>query len=83
VSPESLKVRVERLEHRVETVEQLPGRVSALESQIVLLREELRSEFSAMQTVIRDVDEDTRRYMRMLHEDLIQRVATLGEGRHR
>ena len=81
MSQESLKVRVERLEHRVETLEQLPGRVSALESQIVLLREEIRNEFSAMQTLIRDVDEDTRRYMRMLHEDLIEWIARLAEGR--
>lgn len=81
MSSDTLKVRVERLEHRVEILEQLPGRVSALESQIVRLREEMHSEFSAMQTVIRDGDEETRRYLRMLHEDLIRRIATLAEGR--
>ena len=81
MSQDTLTVRVKRLEHRVEILEQLPGRVSALESQIVRLRDEIHSEFSAMQTVIRDVDEDTRRYMRMLHEDLIERIARLSEGR--
>ncbi len=40
MSPESLKYG-ERLEQRVEILEQLPERVSALESQIVLLRGEI------------------------------------------
>jgi hypothetical protein len=38
------------------------------------LREELQAE-------IRAGDEETRRYMRVLHEDVIARIATLGEGR--
>jgi len=63
----------------VEILEQLPDRVSAAESQIVLLRSEVRNEFSATRALISDVD----RYMRMLHEDVIQRIATLGEGRNR
>ena len=79
MSPESLRVRVERLERRVEILEQLPERVSAVESQIVLLRDEMRIEFSATRSLISDVD----RYMRVLHEDVIQRIATLGEGRNR
>jgi len=83
MSPESLRVRVERLEQRVEILEQLPNRVSAVESQIVHLRDEMQSEFSATRALIREVDEDTRRYMRVLHEDVIQRIATLAEGRKR
>ena len=79
MSPESLRVRVERLERRVEILEQLPDRVSAVESQIVQLRDEMRNEFSATRALISDVD----RYMRVLHEDVIQRIATLGEGRNR
>jgi hypothetical protein len=92
MSPESLRVRVERLERRVKILEQLPDRVSAVESQIVQLRDEIRSEFSA--TRVRD--EETRRvltermeflfdanerHMRTLHEDLVQRIATINEGR--
>jgi len=49
------------------------------------VRSELREENRATQTMllaaIRDGDEDTRRYMRLLHEDLVGRIATLGEGR--
>ena len=83
MSPESLRVRVEKLERRVEILEQLPDRVSAVESQIVQLRDEMQSEFSATRALVREVEEDTRRYMRVLHEDVIQRIATLGEGRNR
>ena len=79
MSPNSLNVRVERLERRVEILEQFPDRVRAMEAQIVLLRDEMRHEFSATRALISDVD----RYMRVLHEDVIQRIATLGEGRNR
>jgi hypothetical protein len=83
---------VERLARRVDILEQLPDRVSALESQIVQLRDEMRSEFSAT----RKRDEETRRvltermeslfeanerHMRLLHEDLVQRIATIREER--
>jgi hypothetical protein len=79
MSPNSLNVRVERLERRVEILEQFPDRVRAMEAQIVLLRDEMRNEFSATRALISDVD----RYMRVLHEDVIQRIATLGEGQNR
>ena len=98
MSPDSLRVPVERLERRVEILEQLPDRVSAVESQIVQLRDEMRSEFSAVRTDIRTGDEETRRmltermeslfdanqrHMRLLHEDLVERIARMGEGRNR
>ena len=44
---EPLETRVDMLERRVEVLERLPERMTALESQIVRLREEMRSEFSA------------------------------------
>jgi hypothetical protein len=114
------------LERRVEVLEQLPARVAAVESQIVQLRDEMRSEFSALHGEIRAGDEhvvetlreeiragdehvvktlreeiragdaETRRvltermeflfdanerHMRLLHEDLVQRIATIREGR--
>jgi hypothetical protein len=111
---ETLQARVDRLEKRVEILEQLPKRVTALESQIVLLRDEMRSEFSAT----RARDDETRRlltermdsmsdgltkrmdsmfellsermvslfdenerHMRLLHENLIQRISTMRESR--
>jgi len=39
---------MDRLERRVEILERLPDSVTAVESQIVLLRDEMRSEFSAV-----------------------------------
>jgi hypothetical protein len=142
--------RVEILERNVELFEALPARVSALESQIVQLRSEMRDEFAAvrgemragflavrdefaavrgemragflavrdefaavrgemhagflaardefsavrgemagmrdslltvLRAEIREGDEETRRYMRVLHEDLVARIALLQKGR--
>jgi hypothetical protein len=85
MSRESLEARIDRLERRVELLAQLPQRITALEVQIVQLREEMRSEFSAIRVEIqRDLragDEETRGLMRILHEDVIARIATLKEGR--
>jgi hypothetical protein len=76
---------VERLARRVDILEQLPDRVSALESQIVQLRDEMRSEFSATRRDLTDrmesLFETNQRHMRTLHEDLVQRIATINEGR--
>ena len=89
----SLEERMDMLERRVEILERLPERVTALETQFVLLRDEMRAEFSAtraearagdervMQTLrgeIRAGDEETRRFMRVLYEDLVRRLELLG-----
>jgi uncharacterized alpha-E superfamily protein len=85
MSPDSLEVRMDRLERRVESLEQLPERVTALETQIVHLRKEMRSEFSATRRELTDrmesLFETNERHMRALHEDLVQRIATINEGR--
>jgi hypothetical protein len=98
MAQESLEKRMDSLERRMEILERLPDRVTALESQIVQLRDEMRSEFSAVRTDIRAGDEETRRvlteqmqslfdvsgrHMRLLHEDLVERIARMGEGRNR
>jgi len=76
-----LTERVEILEEKVGALEQLPARVAAVESQLVQLRTEMRDEFSALRGEIREGDEETRRFMRMLHEDLVGRIALLQEAR--
>jgi predicted nucleic acid-binding Zn-ribbon protein len=96
MAQESLETRMDSLERRMEILERLPDRVTALESQIVQLRDEMRSEFSAVRTDIRTGDEETRRmltermeslfdanerHMRLLHEDLVERLARSSEGR--
>ena len=76
----------------MEELASLPSRVGALALQIVQLREEMRVEFSAVRAEIRAGDEETRRlmregdeethrYMRVLHEEVIERIATISERR--
>lgn len=45
------------------------------------LRDEMRACEERLRTEIRDGDEETRRYMRVLHEELVARIAVLGEVR--
>ena len=96
----TLTDRVTVLEQIVSELASLPNRVTAVELQIVQLRDEMHSEFSAfrqeltilfraelqtnadsLRAEIRQGDEETRRYMRVLHEDVIARIAALGEAR--
>ena len=88
---QTVENRVEQLEARVAKLEQLPERIDGLASQVVQLRTEMHEEFSAVRTEMRDEfsavreeirlgDEDTRRYMRVLHEEVISRIATIQEG---
>jgi archaellum component FlaC len=85
--PQTIESRVERLEHRVTELESLPDLVTAVESQIVQLRSEMRDEFSAVRAEFAAVragihagDEETRRFMRVLHEEVIGRLAVIQEG---
>ena len=89
--PQTIANKVDRLEQRVTELERLPDRMSALESQIVQLRTEMRDEFSAVNEQIRAGDAETRRvlgeridetnrHMRVLHEDVIGRLAVIQEG---
>jgi phage host-nuclease inhibitor protein Gam len=132
VPERTLTTRVENLERRVELLEALPARVSAVEWQIRQLRTEMgeqfsviRQEFAAadsgvreeiralrtdlraelraegeairtelraeikaegdvvrteLRKEIRDGDEETRRYMRVLHEEVLSRIAIIQEG---
>ena len=99
----TLTQRVEILEQTVAELASLPARMSAVELQIVQLRDELHAGFSAvrqemavmrddlrtelkstaesLRADIREGDEETRRYMRVLHEDVIARIAALGDAR--
>jgi uncharacterized coiled-coil DUF342 family protein len=39
-----------------------------------------RQQFVAVRREIKAGDEETRRYMRVLHEDLVERITKIGEG---
>ena len=77
---EHIQGRVDNLERRVSELEKLPDRISAVESQIVLLRTEMRSEFSAIRTEMGEKHDEAPRYMRVLHEDIIGRLKIIQEG---
>jgi vacuolar-type H+-ATPase subunit H len=77
----NLTERVEVLEMNVGLLEELPARVSAVESQIVQLRSEMRGEFSAVRQEMRALNEETRAEMRMLHEEVLGRISKINEGR--
>jgi uncharacterized alpha-E superfamily protein len=60
----SLQERIESLEHNVEAIETLSARVTAVELQIVQLRDEMRHEFTATREEIRAGDERVRTDLR-------------------
>jgi hypothetical protein len=93
--------RVEKLEKVVESLAEMPermtaieGRVGSLELQIVQLRTEMNEGFSALHGEIQDVRgevvstrndilevvESSSRATRVLHEEVISRIARLGEA---
>ena len=62
----------------------LPERVGALETrvtavvvQLAELRDEIRTEFASVR---QEGDEETRRLMRVLHEDLVARISLIDRG---
>jgi hypothetical protein len=77
----TLTERVEILEQKVEILEKLPERVTAVEVQIVQLREEMRDGFSALRTEMVTLNEKTETLMRVLHEDVSARIALIQEER--
>lgn len=83
----ALETRVRILEQKVGELAVLPARLERLEEQILQLRQEIRDGFSAttdgLRAEIRAGDEETRRYMRVLYEDLIERIERMGEGYRR
>jgi F0F1-type ATP synthase membrane subunit b/b' len=85
MTPETLETRMDRLEHRVTLLEQLPARLDALGVQISQLREEMREEFSALRKELREEirkgDQDILTQARIMREDVIARLALIQEGR--
>jgi hypothetical protein len=67
--PQAIENRVDHLERRVTELEKLPERLTAVESQIVQLRTEMRDQFSAVRQEIRAGDEETRRLMTAQDEE--------------
>ena len=60
----TLSKRMDIVEQKLAGIESLPERMTALESQFLQLRTEMRGEFSAVQIEMRAGDEETRRTLR-------------------
>ena len=75
--------RVENIEQTLTILSTIPERLGTLETQFLQSREEVRLEFSAVHGELhelRDGQERLSSQMRMLHEDLVERIKRLGEG---
>lgn len=80
MSPESITERVVRLEEQMHALQELPKKIDDLSLQFSQFQAEVRSEFSAVNRAMRAGDEETRRQMRVLHEEVIARIALLQES---
>lgn len=79
-APLRVEQRLTALEARMTALEQLPARMDRLATEMVELRSEMRDEFAAVRGELAARIEDSRRETRVLHEDVIGRIAVLGEG---
>jgi predicted nucleic acid-binding Zn-ribbon protein len=79
----SVTLRLTDMEGRLTDVEgrltNVEGRLTNVEAEIVQLRTEMRDEFSALRQEMRAGDEETRYFMRILHEEVLARIAAIGE----
>ena len=75
----SLERRIEILEENMEQLRDVPARLSAVESQIVQLRAEMQTGFSAL----RGEDDETRREMVRLHDETRREMVSLNDETHR
>jgi hypothetical protein len=82
------KAELERFATKAD-LEQLRGELGATRVEVDALAHELSrfetvtlEEFGRVRQEIREGDEETRRFMRVLHEAVLERIAWLGEGLH-
>jgi hypothetical protein len=90
MTPQSVESRVESLETRVTNLEENIGPTDAVTPQVLPLRTEMRDGFSALRGEMKALDDkitavddkvtDISTLMRVLHEDVIGRIALLHEG---
>ena len=74
--PQTIESRVGKLEHHVTNLQQLPARIDALSAQISQLQEDIGARFSA-------TEERILAQVRVLHEDVISRLALIQAGQRK
>jgi hypothetical protein len=88
----SIEERVEVLERVVSGLVSLPAEVGALrtemrerfdsvEGELRGFQDVVASNFTRLELKIDQKVDETQRLVRVLHEDLVSRIATMGEGR--
>ena len=68
------------LERQMLDVKEIPNRIDTLALQFQQLRKQSRNELSSIRKEFETAEEETRRFMRMLHEDVLTRLKAIGEG---
>lgn len=76
----SIVERIAIPETNAEGADIAADRMAALELQLMQLREEIRSEFSAVRVDIRRSDEEMRRSVRVLHDIVVARLSAVGDA---
>lgn len=76
MQPQTIEQRVERLETRTADVHMLPGRIEALETRV----NGLATQVADVETRSLERDRETGDHVRMLFEDVVDRIALMGEG---
>ena len=84
---QTIESRVEKLEEHVTNLQELPGRIEALSVQISQLREDVSEQISTTERTLREDivagDERILAQVRVLHEDVVSRLALIQEGQPR
>ena len=80
MQPRSLEERVSTLEGQMLDLKEIPSRLVALITQFQQCREEIRNEVSSIRKEFKAAEEETRHFMRILHEDALSRIRVVGEG---
>jgi hypothetical protein len=70
MAPQTVASRVDTLEQKMGRLEDVPDRMTALESQIVQFRAEVSVEFSAVRTEMRAMGDELRGEMRTMADGL-------------
>ena len=73
-------LRTQFLTFRGDTAAEFPAVRGEMKAEFAAVREEMRTEFTRIRDDIKNGGDETRREMRILHEDVIARIALLQEG---
>jgi hypothetical protein len=75
----TLDDRVTALEGTVAGLQELPKQLASLQRDVTAFQRDVAARFERLERIVRDGDERNYSQMRMLHEDLVAKIALLGE----